>query len=186
MTSMELSRKAYIADFVVYTLLVAGLGLWLAASAPWLPSLGLLLLGALSWSLLEYLLHRWVLHELPPFCNWHADHHRRPGALIAAPTWLSAGLLGIATLPAWWWLQAWQAGALSLGLSAAYLGYGVAHHLAHHPWRGPSLPGVNLAGFRRRHALHHRGSAGLSPEPCNYGVSTGAWDWFFQSAPRRR
>jgi hypothetical protein len=53
----------------------------------------LALLGLVAWTLLEYALHRFVLHGLQPFRTWHAEHHRRPRALIGTPTILSATLI---------------------------------------------------------------------------------------------
>ena len=50
------------------------------------------LAGAATWTFLEYVLHRFVLHGVAPFSDWHRQHHLRPLALICSPTVLSAAL----------------------------------------------------------------------------------------------
>lgn len=173
--SIEHSRAAYRADFWLYGVAVTLLSAVLLLGAPAGMSLELLLLagaGGALWTLGEYLLHRFVLHGLPPFRRWHAEHHQRPTALIGSPTILSASLIVLMVfLPAWWWSDVWAAIAFSLGVTAGYLGYSVMHHAMHH-WRS------ERPWFRNRqrcHALHHRRQG---PPGC-YGVTTSVWDRVF-------
>lgn len=174
--SIEHSRAVYRADFVLYGALVVVLSasLWLAAPrAQWLQLAGLTLVGLASWSVIEYALHRFVLHGLPPFSRWHAEHHRRPAALIGAPT--SASTLLIATLvflPALALWGPWHACALTLGVSIGYLGYAVTHHATHH-WH---VDNAWLKQRKRWHARHHH----VSQATC-YGVTSGIWDNVFGS-----
>ncbi|NGY04654.1 sterol desaturase family protein [Solimonas terrae] len=174
--SLEHGRTAYRADFVLYAGLVITLVIVLIVNGPRLrlPEFGALALtGLVGWSLIEYLLHRFVLHGLPPFRGWHAEHHRRPQALLGVPTVLSAPLIAaFVYLPALLLSDAWSAGALSLGVLAGYLAYSVTHHATHH-WHGGN---AWLKRRKRWHALHHHaGSAG------RYGVSTVFWDHVFHS-----
>jgi sterol desaturase/sphingolipid hydroxylase (fatty acid hydroxylase superfamily) len=54
------------------------------------------------WTLLEYLLHRFVLHRIPTFARMHAVHHASPRAFVGTPTWVSLLTLWIAIfVPAW-------------------------------------------------------------------------------------
>ncbi|MBP6250972.1 MAG: hypothetical protein KA386_05960, partial [Leptothrix sp. (in: Bacteria)] len=79
--SLEQGKVAYWADILLYLGAVLLLTTLLVARAPPQRQLSLLLVvaaGLLCWTLLEYLLHRIVLHALPPFKRWHAMHHRRP------------------------------------------------------------------------------------------------------------
>lgn len=134
-------------------------------------------LGMFIWTLLEYLLHRFVLHGLPPFAAWHAEHHRRPLALICAPTLLSGSLIGILVyLPSLALMGHWPALALTLGVLIGYLAYTLLHHATHH---GRAASGTWLQQRRYWHALHHSQQA----EGC-YGVTTALWDQVFRTMPR--
>ncbi|MDQ2735541.1 MAG: sterol desaturase family protein, partial [Pseudomonadota bacterium] len=131
--------------------------------------------GASAWTVLEYAIHRFVLHGLRPFSDWHAEHHRRPSALLCAPTWVSAVLIaGLVLLPALVWMGPLRGGALTLGVLGGYLAYSTMHHAAHH-WR----PASGWArGCKRRHALHHRDAK----RGGHYGVATGFWDRVFATS----
>lgn len=175
--TMEHSPWAYRLDFVLYTAAVLLLGGFLGAMTQgplaWSVA-GFSLLGVALWSPLEYGLHRFVLHGLPPFKRWHQAHHAKPVAPICSPTLLSAGaMLLFCYLPAWWALGAWRASGLTLGVLVGYLFYAVIHHALHH-WRAPS------PWLRRRksaHAYHHH-----SHTPGHYGVTTGVWDQIWGTA----
>ena len=129
----------------------------------------LVLAGLAGWTLLEYALHRFVLHGLRPFSDWHAEHHHRPAALICAPTILSASLIAaLVFLPAWALGGLWPACAITLGVLGGYLAYAITHHATHH-WRASN----RWTRQRKRwHALHHDRHRG----PGHYGVTTSFWD----------
>ncbi len=170
---LEHSPAAYLADFILYGLASLALAGLLAAFCPpvlRLQSLLLALLGLLGWTLLEYLLHRFVLHGLQPFRDWHLQHHRRPTALIGIPALLSAPLMALLVfLPALLLLDVWRAGALTLGVLVGYLLYSITHHALHH-WHG--IDNRWLSRRRRYHAWHH----GTLAQPGHYGVTSGFWD----------
>lgn len=174
LVSMEHSSAAYRADFALYAAAVVVLGAILVIGGPreLRPDiLALALAGLASWTLLEYVLHRFVLHGVQPFRRWHEEHHRRPRALICAPTIVSASLIAtLVFLPALLLGGPWRACALTFGLSTAYLAYAVTHHGIHH-WRAA---GPWLRRRKRAHALHH----GLGQSGC-YGVTSGLWDRVF-------
>ncbi|GCL61811.1 sterol desaturase family protein [Pseudaquabacterium pictum] len=179
--SLEHSPTVYWADFAWHAALALGLAVAVGAGMPATPvatglgpALALAAAGAAAWTLAEYLLHRFVLHGLPPFKAWHVLHHQRPRALICGPTLLSSTLIGgLVFVPAWWLLGAAHAQALTLGLVLGYLAYGVVHHGAHHGGGG-----AWMRARRRWHALHHH-----APAPGGYGVSTGLWDHVFATVP---
>lgn len=168
---MRLSKWGYNADFVVYPLLIGAVALRSfrpAGPAGAQAGLAAAGIGLLAWTALEYVLHRWVLHRVPPFRRLHAQHHEHQGALIGTPTWLSAPLF----LALWAVLArvapAAAAGGMAAGLMTGYLAYAFIHDAVHHR---AARPGSWLFRAKLRHALHH--SPGAS---CNFGVSSGVWD----------
>jgi cyclopropane-fatty-acyl-phospholipid synthase len=179
---IEHSRLAYALDFALYGVAVLMLATFLVLALPaerQASTMGLVLLGLGAWTLIEYGLHRYVLHGLQPFARWHAEHHQRPTALICSPTILSATLVvGLVLLPAWWAFGVWVACALTLGVLAGYLAYAITHHATHH-WRADN---AWLHERKRWHALHHRRGGA----PACYGVTSGFWDRMFGSTPQER
>lgn len=176
--SIEQSRAAYRVDLALYAVAVASMSLYLlfqlawgvAAPQRWAVALWILA-GLVGWTLAEYVLHRFVLHGMPPFRAWHAVHHARPTALVFAPTVLSGSLiLGLVFMPAWWLCGWLRASALTLGALTGYLAYTITHHTIHND----QLDIEWLRRRRRWHARHHAaGPAG------RYGVTTGFWDRAF-------
>ena len=154
---MLLSRAGYYADFVVYPLLLLPLGavpfmVPFSESAPMGALHAAMIWGAAcaaglaAYSLLEYTLHRHVLHRVQPFRRMHDMHHRQPAALVGTPTWLSATIiLAFIFLPFWWQASLNVACGLTFGLIVSYLWY-VLMHLAgtlqlrrHHRCLGPPV-----------------------------------------------
>ena len=177
--SIHHSPAAQWADFFVYGSAALVLSVWLALQAPGADARVLLgwavlaLLGVFAWTLLEYLLHRFVLHGLQPFARWHAQHHRAPAALIGTPTVVSAPLFALlVALPAALLLGPLQGVVFTWGALLGYLAYSATHHVLHHrplthPW------------WQRRkfaHAKHHH-----LMQPCCFGVTSGFWDWVLRT-----
>lgn len=177
----EHGNAGYAADFALYGGVSLSLAVLLVAFGPharWPELLALVLAGLLTWSLVEYVLHRFVLHGLQPFRGWHEEHHRRPRALIGTPTVLSASLIAaLVFMPALLLGDLWRACALTLGLLMGYFMYSVAHHAAHHWGAGNAW----TFSIKRRHALHHS----PAEPPSRYGVTSGFWDDVFGSTGRR-
>lgn len=179
--AMEHGTVAYRTDFALYGAAVAALASFLFIGAPQghsLESLALVGVGLVSWTAIEYLLHRFVLHGLAPFKRWHEEHHQRPRALICAPTILSASLiLVLVFLPLLAVGSVWEACAVTLGVLTGYLLYAITHHATHH-WPAQS---AWLKGRKRWHALHHHDAGGLG----RFGVTSALWDHVFRSAAPR-
>ena len=173
--NFEHSKWSHLADMAVYSFAVvvlAGSTWVLTPGGQTFPAFGWALFGLVAWTLVEYLLHRFVLHHLQPFKRLHARHHQRPTALIGSPTLMTAVLFGLLVFaPSYAALGLWRTCALGLGMLSGYLAYTLVHHGVHH-WRG-STPWLQRR--RRWHGLHHRSSAA---QAC-FGVTTGVWDHLF-------
>ena len=175
---IEHTRLAYRVDFAVHAAAVVVLTAALLVLGPamqWRGLLATVLAGLGAWTFLEYVLHRFVLHGVAPFSDWHRQHHLRPLALICSPTVLSAALFAsLVFLPALALAGLWPALALTLGVMLGYVAYTLTHHALHH-WH------MDHAWFnerRRWHAMHHH--PGLKPS--RFGVTSSLWDRVFFSA----
>jgi hypothetical protein len=168
---------------------------------------GLLAGGAMVWSLLEYVIHRFVFH--PP--QWIEDETR---AITAS---LATGQAVIPALPSWrhkfyflvhgvhhdypndsgrlvmppsvsiplavifFFLFQWLLGPLTpaafAGLVGGYLAYDTTHYLTHHS------PGKTALGRyqKKRHFRHH-----YYDSTRNFGVSSPLWDLIWGTMGRNR
>ncbi|WP_312862418.1 sterol desaturase family protein [Rhizobium sp. BK313] len=174
-----LARKpnaiAYYTDFIVYPIVVVGLiaaYFILGYDGEPLTWLAAIVIGAAAWTLVEYLIHRFVLHHVVYIRDMHVQHHNAPAELIDTPIWLSlffmvAGVL----LPSWLAFGFGVASGFTAGMTLGYLTYGAMHHAMHH-WRIPH--GTYLYRAKRWHAQHH-----ASTDEGNYGVSSLFWDHVF-------
>lgn len=175
--SFEHSKTAYLADFWLYGACTLVLMTYLAWSVPQPMRWAVVLCvsaGVVMWSGMEYVLHRFVLHEFPVLRMWHQSHHARPRALICTPTFLSATLIGsLVFLPLYLILDRWFAMGITLGVLLGYLGYALTHHAIHH-WRADNSW---LEDRRHWHAMHHRAN---SRAAC-FGVTSTIWDRVFRS-----
>ena len=133
---------------------------------------GVVIAGFMSLGLLEYVLHRWVLHGPPSMAKrGHAQHHAESRALISTPLFVIMtgalamwGLLGLV-------LPAGVAALLVFGLYAGYNYFALVHHWQHH--RGKDLAcAAYLRRLERLHHLHHH------RQVVNFGISTTIWDPF--------
>lgn len=178
--TLEHGKAAYSADFALYGAAVLGLAAYLLVGESPVPRLEVIsyaLIGLASWTGIEYVLHRFVLHGLQPFKGWHGQHHQRPTALIGTPTIMSATLItALVFLPVLALSDRWHAGALTLGVLTGYLAYGITHHATHH-WHARS---AWLKRRKRWHALHHHDT----DQPGCYGVTSAFWDHVFGTTGR--
>jgi len=123
---LHLSRGAYYADFFVLPIVglaLAGGSLFranLVQSLIW----GIICLsGVVTWTLLEYVLHRYVLHHVPGFEQMHDAHHADPLASVGAPIWVTLPMLCLCgLLPLWWPVGFLQASGLTTGWCSAIFG----------------------------------------------------------------
>jgi sterol desaturase/sphingolipid hydroxylase (fatty acid hydroxylase superfamily) len=149
---------------------------------------GVFVLGIVTWSLGEYLLHRFVFH-LEPDSRWgkrlhfviHGVHHdfpHDPMRLVMPPS-VSIPL----ALAFWFGFRAvlgpdWSLPAFA-GFLLGYLIYDMTHYHVHHHRAKNKL---SLA-LRRYHYRHH-----FQQSDRGYGVTSPVWDRVFRTSPlvRRR
>jgi sterol desaturase/sphingolipid hydroxylase (fatty acid hydroxylase superfamily) len=165
-----------------YVLLAMALCFWAwregTLSKPLWP--GFMLLGTLGWTLIEYLLHRGLLHYHTPVAaiqnvieKLHLGHHWDPldEAKITVPVYASlpiaCALLGLFRLMA----GSWEAAALLMtGTIGGYLSYEVVHFRIHRS----ATRGCLLEWQRANHFSHHY----KNQDRC-FGVTTPLWDYVF-------
>lgn len=141
----------------------------------WLLLAACVLAGLALWTLLEYLLHRFVLHGIEPFRSWHAQHHLTPDEPMRTPLLFSALLLlALVAAPMLMIADRWLATGLTLGLLAGHVAQEITHHALHARRRHDNRW---LVLRMRQHQFHH----GPCPSRA-YGTLTGLWDRVFGSA----
>jgi sterol desaturase/sphingolipid hydroxylase (fatty acid hydroxylase superfamily) len=161
-----------------------------AASAALYIPLGYLA-GLFLWTLVEYLLHRFVFHFKPRTPRQerisflvHGVHHAQPmekTRLVMPPAvsvplallfyglfWLVIGLL--MGRPAW-------VAPLFAGLVSGYIAYDMLHYSTHHFRLRPAA----LRFLRSHHMRHHAGTWND-----RFGVSSPLWDYVFGTMPADR
>ena len=162
--------------------------LWCLWRARGLPAATLALCaagGVVVWTLLEYVLHRWLFHfkpnpdsELQKDTSWliHGIHHDYPwdrDRLVMPPT-----ATAIITLVLWFGLKpvfgqtepAWFA-----GMVGGYIWYDLTHYYLHH-----AVPTTAFGKWLRKyHLVHHFQTPGV-----RYGITTPLWDFVFRTYPR--
>lgn len=184
--------SAYFQHYAIIAYLVLAVGATTVAIAtatdPVRPALAVLVV-MLSYALIWYALHRWVLHSqwmykqrwlAPVWKRIHYDHHRDPnhlevlfGALYttlptlliacAVPGWFIGGISGAAA--------GFAAGVV---LTATYEFFHCIQHLTYKPrirW---------LATMKVRHMEHH-----FHDENGNFGITNFAWDRLFGTYYKR-
>lgn len=181
--SIKHSKIAYQIDFTLYVVMIVIMAAFLVLTESytrWPQYMALILVGLISWTLIEYALHRFVMHGLRPFKQWHAQHHQQPTAIIYTPTIVSMGLFAtLVFLPALILLNNVQSAfALTLGVVSGYLFYSMLHHATHHSSRlAIQHQSAWLKRRKRWHAMHHQNTEKAS---C-FGVTNGFWDHAFGS-----
>jgi sterol desaturase/sphingolipid hydroxylase (fatty acid hydroxylase superfamily) len=138
--------------------------------------------GLLSWTLLEYLLHRWFLHYVPQSTvmtsllrRLHIDHHENPRdqgkvcipVILQLPVW--ALLYGIVLLAG----GNPEASLIAVcGIAVLMVAYDIVHFSVH--YLDASNPLFKF--LKKHHALHH-----FSDHTKRFGVTSPLWDWVFQT-----
>ena len=144
-----------------------------------------LLAGLLSWTLTEYVLHRFVFHFMPS-SNWgkrlhfifHGVHHDYPNDAkrlvlppsVSIPLTVLFYFLFSQTIPAPY-LNSFFAAFLT-----GYLCYDMFHYAFHHG----NFSNPILKRLKQQHMMHH-----YNDSDHGYGVTSGLWDIIFFSELRK-
>jgi sterol desaturase/sphingolipid hydroxylase (fatty acid hydroxylase superfamily) len=146
-------------------------------------------LGVFTWTLLEYLLHRFLFHIQLPIKNprtrdmvngSHLLHHASPrdrNKILVHPLYglvVSALLYGLLYAV---FLNAASVALLLTGIWAGFLYYEAVHYRVHFSLSGSGL----VARQRRPHFYHHF----TNNKEC-FGVTTPLWDYVFGTTAGRR
>jgi sterol desaturase/sphingolipid hydroxylase (fatty acid hydroxylase superfamily) len=171
--------------WVPVTAWFAGRGLRDASLGP--AAFALSMAGGLAfWTLLEYVLHRWVFHFVPSPDSQlaqdvhfliHGVHHDFPtdADRLVMPPVVAALLAVLVGAPIRLVTGPHVFNPFFAGLLVGYLWYDMTHYAVHH-----LKPRTGLGKrLRRHHDLHHF----KTPE-ARFGVSTPFWDYVFGTMPR--
>lgn len=165
-----------------------GYGLYDAAmlsGIPLLIAVGCVAAGFLGFTLLEYVLHRWLFH-LEGGSNFrrkfsvfmmHGYHHEFPGdrlRLVAPPlmSWPLGGLVYAALLFTVGSALTWP---LFAGVCLGYLAYDWIHYYTHH-----FRPTTRVGKFLRRYHMEHH----FKDQSTHFGISSPLWDVVFGTYSR--
>jgi sterol desaturase/sphingolipid hydroxylase (fatty acid hydroxylase superfamily) len=140
----------------------------------------LLILGFLSWGIVEYVMHRFIFHldarsrlELNLMNAAHRSHHENPRATdqLFASMKVSVPVAASYWLVAWAALGTWRAASyLFMGLIAGYFCYEWLHFQAHH-W----TPRLSVFRYLKKyHLLHHYRTPSF-----RFGVTSPLFDLLF-------
>jgi 4-hydroxysphinganine ceramide fatty acyl 2-hydroxylase len=144
----------------------------------------LYILGLLTWTLIEYLLHRFIFHidDYLPFMKRfhymvHGVHHENPRdheRLFMPP--LPGSIIAFIIFSFWYIFLGEKTFAFMAGISNGYLIYSYIHFSVHtkpvyHP----------LRKLWKNHALHH-----FKYNDKAYGVSSPLWDIIFGTIPPKK
>jgi sterol desaturase/sphingolipid hydroxylase (fatty acid hydroxylase superfamily) len=142
-------------------------------------SLGLFAGGVLTWSIIEYWLHRTFFHWQPEgrwgerfhflvhgvHHNWPKDKYRlvMPPAVSISLFWVFFGIFWLALGSRWVW-------PFQAGFVVGSMSYDVTHYYVHH-YNPKTRYGLAL---KKHHMLHH-----FKDHSKRFGVSSMLWDYVF-------
>ncbi|XP_049720937.1 fatty acid 2-hydroxylase isoform X2 [Elephas maximus indicus] len=145
---------------------------------------GLFMTGLFLWSLIEYLIHRFLFHMKPPSDSsylimlhfiMHGQHHKSPfdGSRLVFPP-VPASLV-IAFFYALLRLILPEAvgGTVFAGGLLGYVLYDMTHYYLHF---GSPHKGSFLYSMKAHHVKHH-----FAHQKSGFGISTKLWDYFFHT-----
>jgi sterol desaturase/sphingolipid hydroxylase (fatty acid hydroxylase superfamily) len=169
---------------VLYAPVIVYLTWRTVASVGVLSTLAQLVGGVVVWTLVEYVLHRWVFHY-EPRTRWgqrlhflaHGVHHDYPrdSTRLVMPPAVSVPL-AVVFWGAFQFVGGSRAEGLFAGFAMGYVLYDTIHFATHH-W---SMRGPLGRALKRYHLRHH-----YHDDAAGFGVSTPLWDVVFGTLPRR-
>jgi 4-hydroxysphinganine ceramide fatty acyl 2-hydroxylase len=145
----------------------------------------LLPVGLIAFSLLEYLMHRYLYHMVPSNkikgwiqYNMHGVHHEYPKdkRRLAMPPFMIIVAVAL-FLSVSWVLMGKAALAFTPGLLLGYASYLGVHYIVH----AFQPPDNFLKDLWINHSIHH-----YKDPDAAFGVSSPLWDYVFGTIPKRK
>jgi 4-hydroxysphinganine ceramide fatty acyl 2-hydroxylase len=142
--------------------------------------IGFFLLGVFSWTLLEYVFHRYIFHYEPKsrlgkalHFMIHGVHHDYPSdaSRLVMPPVVSIPL-AVFFYFVFTFAFGGRAPAIYAGLVSGYVCYDMIHYATHH---FPMKRGIAL-WLKQYHLRHH-----YKDDEAGYGVSSPLWDYVFKT-----
>jgi sterol desaturase/sphingolipid hydroxylase (fatty acid hydroxylase superfamily) len=159
-------------SYPVFIFVALSIGAWGLQRQVWWLGLVHLILGYMSWTFVEYVMHRYAFHHMPGVKPLHMAHHADADDLIGTPSVLSLTLIFLfGYLPAAYIFGVYQGCFVFAGLMAGYLAFSAVHFIVH---RGEHNRFKFIRKLKRSHAIHHYGN-----NQFNFGVTTTFWDRVF-------
>ena len=179
---VEIDKFELYRPFVFYAVILTGLNIAAIRSGEASLSRTALLVavGLFTWGLIEYVIHRWVLHHEPSKQGFdlagnrtHLKHHADPLSLERLNVQLGDRLpvCAVYCLATWMATGSWQAMTyLYTGLMTGYFFYEYLDYQAHHGLARSRF----IRYFRKYHLLHHHYDAKV-----RFGVTSPLFDYIF-------
>ncbi|ENO89949.1 sterol desaturase family protein [Thauera linaloolentis] len=136
------------------------------------------LAGLAAWTLLEYVLHRFMMHHVEPFRAWHLAHHRNPLAPIRVPVAFSLALVLVMLGLPLAVLGVLGMDGLAAPFSVGLLLGDVLQESVHQRLHAQEVSGHWLSHLREHHGGHH-----FRDESLAFGTLTDFWDRCFGTCP---
>jgi len=126
-----------------------------------------ILLGLVSFSMIEYAFHRWLFHgSVPIMVKGHRAHHQNPLGYDSLPFFLPAVMLLALTGALVLLIPHRYAFLLTGTITLSYVIYGLSHFIIHHH----RFHYVLARNWAASHHIHHYHA------DTNFGVTTPLWD----------
>jgi len=178
------SRRRMMPVTVIYSIYLLALLTLAVRSSHLVRALVFSIVGLAAWTLMEYLVHRYILHvSFPASGNWvslslhhlfdaaHVDHHAQPWDGYHINGHLDTLFAAALFMPLSFLAPPYTA---SVAVAALFAGY-VAEEWAHHAIHFCNFRWPYFQYLRRRHLYHHsRHGVGTA-----YGVTSDLWDKVF-------
>ncbi|XP_012627937.2 fatty acid 2-hydroxylase isoform X2 [Microcebus murinus] len=145
---------------------------------------GLFVLGVFMWSLLEYVIHRFLFHMKPPSDSYylimlhflmHGQHHKAPfdGSRLVFPPVPASLMIACFYILLRLLLPEAVAGTVFAGGLLGYVLYDMTHYYLHF---GSPHKGSYLYSMKTYHGKHH-----FAHQKSGFGISSKLWDYFFHT-----
>ncbi|XP_012860612.2 fatty acid 2-hydroxylase [Echinops telfairi] len=145
---------------------------------------GLILLGMLFWTILEYLIHRFLFHMKPPSDSHylimlhfmlHGQHHKAPfdGSRLVFPPAPASLVIAFFYMLVRLLLPEAVGGTVFSGGLLGYVIYDMMHYYLHF---GSPHKGSLLYNLKTYHVKHH-----FSHQKSGFGITSKLWDYLFHT-----